>query len=173
MNNKEIEKNNIFNSVEKFLENIFDYLKKENIDVNEFELDHICYRVETADEYVKTKNKLSKVGRLLNEHKVRNRLIASYKLDEPIIFRERKIYVVEVPQPSEHAFYKKGWQHAEFVVEEDFQNFMKKYPAVNFKTDSINKEINPELKIVWGEYAVKFHHQSLEYVVTVLENKHS
>ncbi len=159
----------VFSGVEKFLERIFNFLEKDGIDVSDFNLDHICYRVKTEKEYVEVKGELAKKGILLKEHKVRNRLIASYKLYEPIIFRNRKIEVIEIPQPSDHANYKKGWQHVEFVMGDSFKDFMNKYPKIDFKTESMNKEINPELKVVWGEYAVKFHHQTLEYVVTVLE----
>ena len=159
----------IFNSVESFLEKIFLNLGKDKIDVSDFELDHICYRVETLQEYDKLKKELDKTAKLLGETKVKKRFIATYKLSKPIIFRGRKINLLEIPQPSEHAFYKKGWQHVEFVIEEDFQAFMDKYPNVNFKKENIDKEINPELKIEWNDCAVKFHHQSLEHVVTVLE----
>ncbi len=159
----------IFNSVESFLEKIFLNLEKDKIDVSDFELDHICYRVETMQEYDELKKELGKTAKLLGEVKVKKRFIASYKLSKPIIFRNRKIWIVEIPQPSEHAFYKSGWQHVEFVMKENFQTFMGKYPQIEFQTGSMGKKINPEIKIEWDDCVVKFHHQSLEYVVTVLE----
>jgi len=161
---------NKLNSADKFLEKIFQHLKNDGIDVSNYELDHICYRVETLREYNQMKKELSKIADFLKEIKVRKRLIATYKLHEPIIFRDRKIDVIEVPQPSDHAPYKTGWQHVEFVIDESFENFIRKYPKVKFRTDGMQKEINPELKIGWeNNYVVKFHHQTLEYVVTVLE----
>ena len=156
---------NIFNSVESFLEKIFLNLGKDGINVSAYELDHICYRVETLQQYDKLKKELDKIADLLRENKVRERFIATYKLHKPIIFRDRKIDVIEIPQPSDHISYKTGWQHAEFVIDESFESFMSKYPKVKFTTDGMQKEVNPELKVVWSDYTVKFHHQSIEYVV--------
>jgi predicted metalloenzyme YecM len=34
-----------------FLKKVFAALKKDNINVSEYELDHICYRVETVERY--------------------------------------------------------------------------------------------------------------------------
>ncbi|HIP49287.1 MAG TPA: hypothetical protein EYG92_10035 [Lutibacter sp.] len=106
---------------------------------------------------------------MLNENKVRERLIASYKLYKPIIFRNREIDVIEIPQPSNHNNYTDGWQHVEFVIDESFRGFIKRHPNVNFATDGLQKKINPELKVEWEDCVVKFNHQSLEYIATGLE----
>jgi predicted metalloenzyme YecM len=161
---------NIFNSVEEFLEKVFENLENDGIDVADLELDHLCYRVETMQEYDELKKELENVGKMLGEIKVKQRFIATYKLDEPIIFKGRKISVVEVPQPSEHASYKKGWQHGEFVIGDEFEDFINKYSEIKFVMSGNKDDVNPELKLVWSDdCAVKFHHHSLEYVVTVLE----
>ena len=96
-------------------------------------------------------------------------MIAIYKFDKPIVFNNRKIKIIEVPQPSDHASYKTGWQHVEFVIDESFRGFIKRHPNVNFATDGLQKKINPELKVEWEDCVVKFHHQSLEYIATGLE----
>jgi len=41
----------IFDGIPPFLETIFSHLSEDGIDVSHYTLDHICYRVETMEEY--------------------------------------------------------------------------------------------------------------------------
>lgn len=163
----EVEK--ILGSPKSFLENIFYNLKKDEIDVLDYELDHICYRVETIERNNQLKNELQKIGDLISENKINGRLIPLIKLKDPIIFEDRKIYLVELPQPKEDHHFKEGFEHVEFVISESFDNFMEKYKDLKFKTDGINKEINADIVRQYKDCVVKFHHQSLEYVVKYLQ----
>lgn len=155
----------ILGDVEGFLSEIFSSLASRGIDVSRFELDHICYRVETLEEYAEMNGKLSALGICLGEHQIGGRPIATYKMREPIVFREREIFCVELPSPKSSSPHPRGLEHAEFVIDESFESFMAKYPEVNFETKGMMKKHNPELELEFGRLAVKFHSMALERVI--------
>jgi len=153
-----------------FLDKLFSSLAEVHIDVSTFFLDHICYRVETAEEYERYKNMLADYGTLLSETMVSGRLISTYKLHEPIVYKDRRIPLLELPSPKPGKHYSKGLEHAEFVIDTSFENFMAMYPEVQFETKDLKKEINPDIRISFDGYSVKFHQQSLEEVIKFEQN---
>ncbi len=156
-----------------FLEKVFRTLEENKVDVSSYELDHICYRVETPTRFLQLLDQIAKnYGTLLGTPAmIGGRPIASIKLYEPIKFKDREISVLEFPAPKKGSNYPESYEHVEFVMRESFKDFMRKYPHLNYKTNGMNKEINPELGVKFEGFSVKFHHQSLEYVVTVLEKQ--
>lgn len=152
-----------------FLEKIFNNLENDRIDVSDYELDHICYRVESLERYEFVKKELLKIGDLLLENEVSGRNIAKIKLQKPIVFKSKKIDVVELPQPKEGYEFEEGFEHVEFVISESFEEFMKKYSNIEFKTDGMQKEINADISMQYEDCSIKFHHHTLEYVVKSLE----
>lgn len=166
MNKKNL--NEILGNPENFLKKIFANLEKDKINFSNYVLDHICYRVESLERYDKIKKYLLEIGYLLLENEVGGRLIAKIKLNEPIIFQDRKISLIELPQPN-NAIFSEGFEHVEFVILESFDDFMKKYKNLKFNISGINKEINPDIVKKYDDFCVKFHHKSLEYVVKYLE----
>jgi len=56
--------NKVLWNPEEFLKNIFEKIEEKLIDVSEFELDHICYRVETLGKYLKLKKSLLEIWEL-------------------------------------------------------------------------------------------------------------
>jgi len=101
----------LLGSPSNFLDKLFGYLSEKKIAVSNFELDHICYRVETEERYQALKIALSNLGELLTESQIGGRVIASIKLNDPIIYKNRKIEVVELPAPKQGSFYKEGFEH--------------------------------------------------------------
>jgi predicted metalloenzyme YecM len=153
-----------------FLTKIFSYLQDDNLPVENWELDHICYRVETLERYDFLKKELMEVGELLAVNEIAGRKICTFKLAEPIFYQERKIEIIELPQPKKDKFYQEGFEHIEFVIEDEFETFMNKYPAIKFNIQKMKKEVNPYVKINYeADCTVKFHHHSLEYVVKFLD----
>ncbi len=152
-----------------FLTKIFDLLKQDEIDVTNYELDHICYRVETIERYNDIKSQLNKIGNLLTESTISDRAISTFKLFEPIIHNNLKIWLIELPSPKEENFYGEGFEHVEFVIDSDFESFINKYPSINFDKKGLSKKVNPELRIKYGDVSVKFHHHNLEYVIKYLD----
>jgi len=153
----------------KFLDKVFSFLEEIKIDVSNFELDHICYRVETNYRYQEFKNLLSNFWELLSETKIWWRPISTFKLSEPILYNDRKIYLIELPSPKEWSFYKEWFEHTEFVVNEDLDSFIKKYPNIKFDLKSFSKETNRDVSLKHENIWIKFHENTLEYVIKHLQ----
>ncbi len=156
---------------ELFLDNVFENLESLMIDVKNMEMDHICFRTSSIENYELVKNKFSYIGKPLIESMVGGRPIATYKLDIPIEYKGYIIDIVEVPAPKAGVITVDGFEHVEFVIEESFTDFMSKYPHVNFKTKGISKQFNPEVAINFKDLSVKFHHLTLENVICVEKNE--
>ena len=152
-----------------FLTQIMSSLKQEGIHVENFMLDHICYRVETQERYTRLKREMCKQGKLLLETMIGGRPISTFRLDIPFIFQKHLIYCLELPSPKQSSFYPEGYEHAEFVIPDSFDEFMRKHPRATFNEKARGKKINPDISINYGEHSVKFHHHSLAYVIEYLE----
>jgi predicted adenylyl cyclase CyaB len=150
----------------KFLESLKPSLISTNIDFEGLNLDHLCYRVTSKEEYLWFFENFKNIGKLLVESSVGGRQIATFKLQAPIVWNDLKIDVIELPEPKSVNKYATGFEHAEFVISDDFQIFMKKYSHLDFELDAISKKINPDIRLSFdtGE-SIKFHHQSLESVI--------
>lgn len=156
-----------------FIDEIFKNLENDKIDVSKFELDHICFRVWTLEEYFSYKNKLENISDLLTETTIWGRNISTFKLNNPIIYKNRNIYLIELPSPKKWSNYKSWYEHAEFVIDKSFEEFMQEYKNIKFNEKAINKEINPDIKIDYNWCSVKFHHNTLEYVIQFEQNNNN
>ncbi len=152
-----------------FLDCIFQYLSLKKVDVTNYELDHICYRVETEERYQYLKNKLIGLGELLTESQIGGRAIASIKLTKPILYKNRNIWVIELPAPKKGSFYKEGFEHVEFVIDVPFDTFLKAHPHLDFITKDLKKSVNQGVTLKETDFSVKFHHHTLEYVIRYLD----
>lgn len=152
-----------------FIGNILTELKAKNIDVRKYPLDHICYRTDSIEQYLTLKNKLNQLGELLTESHINGRPIATIKLFEPIVFENRKIYLLEIPSPKIGSYYPAGFEHAEFVIDESLAAFMARYPNIDFDKKGLSKKVNPEVRIKFADFSVKFHLYDLEYVIKYLD----
>ncbi len=153
-----------------FLDQIFSGLADHRIEVTNFELDHICYRTSNLEQYDLIKTKLLEIADLLVESDINGRPIATYKLREPIVYKDRKIYCIEVPAPKSGSPYRAGFEHVEFVIKESFEDFKKRYPNVVFDEKGSKKKVNPDIRLGLGLLSVKFHHQTLEEVIAIEKN---
>ncbi len=152
-----------------FLYNVFQQVDSKGIDIQDYELDHICYRVESDNSYNQICGLLREFANLLSETLIGGRLISTFKLHEPIQYEDRDIYCLEVPAPKEGSFYPQGYQHVEFVVNQELKSFIMMYPEIEFDTRSLHKDVNPDVKLEFANCSVKFHEFPLEYVIEHLE----
>lgn len=152
-----------------FLDRVFSALTVTGINVEPYELDHICYRVAEDSRYDLLKGELLKAGTLLSEKEIGGRAIAVIQLNEPINYHDRQISYVELPRPKAGSSYLEGYEHVEFVIEENLRTFQSRYPTVDFDTSGMNKRINADLRLKFDGFSVKFHEQSLAYVIQYLE----
>ena len=155
-----------------FLKKLFLSLDKSQIDIApHWDIDHLCYRVDSLKRYEELKNSFLSFGKLLIESDVNGRPIATFKLNSPIVFKNWPIDVVELPAPKPSKPTKEGFEHVEVVCDLSFNELEEKYKHLQLDLGGLNKEFNQEFEIVLGERNLKFHHMSLESVIRVEENK--
>jgi len=159
----------ILGSPTAFLNDLFENLNKDKINISECELDHLCYRVETVERYQQLKKEITSIATLLTESPINKRPIATFELDEPIKYQSRQIHLLELPSPKENSFYKEGFEHIEFVVKQSLPDWINLHQNINFDTKGMTKKINPEIRISYGAYSVKFHNFNLAYVIKYLD----
>lgn len=150
-----------------FLEKLLPEIKATGIDVSKFTCDHICYRVSTLEGYEREKENMKSLGVLLSEVPISGRPIASYKLHEPIRFKEHVIPVLELPAPKPGQETRDGFEHIEFATGFHPEQFLELYPQIAFKTTGLQKKFNPEIEVKLASGAVKFHELSLEKVIEI------
>jgi len=157
----------ILEKLQVFLDILFDKLYNFGIDTDQYELDHVCYRVTTLDEYIIMKSKFKNISKLLIESPIQGRLISIWKLFEPIKYKDREIYLIELPMVKINSLYTSGWEHCEFVID-NFNDFQDKYSNIQFDTTGLYKTINSDLRLELGNRMnCKFHLQSLESVINL------
>lgn len=128
--------------------------------------DHLCFRVETVEQYEEYKQILAGAGILLTEALVNGRAIATYRMNEPFRAGNQVVELLELPSPKAGVAYDKGFEHAEFVIKEDFDVFKSRFPQLHF-TKSGSKNINPELCLKTRAGQVKFHYLSLDRIIEI------
>ena len=154
-------------SAYKFLDKIFGKLEESGIQLGSWEIDHLCFRTSSLDNYEEMKKIFSGLGSLLVESDVNGRDIATYKFHEAVIYKNFIIPLVEIPAPKQGRAIDEGWEHIEVVIDISFEELMKKYPHLTFDTKALAKELNPELVLKFEDCSIKFHHQSLEEVIRI------
>ena len=152
-----------------FLNKLFSELDKIKLDLSNNELDHICYRVKTTQEYLELKEQLLLEGKLISDKKINGREICVFELDKPFRFQERAIYLLELPAPKKGSEYKSGFEHVEFVLTEDLRTFMSSRPDLNFNIKGLEKKVNPEIRLNFSFGSIKFHNHNLSYVIRFLD----
>jgi predicted metalloenzyme YecM len=154
-----------------FLEDILERFVAEGFDLEDFiQIDHMCYRTISIDNYKQKKTELKQVGKLLGETMVNNRPISTFRLKIPVIFPPWRIDAIELPAPKEGFSHSEGLEHVEFVLFDDIPTFLKKYKGKPFEMRAADRGINPEIGLKLGDYSVKFHLLNLPTVV-YLEHK--
>lgn len=124
-------------------------------------LDHLCYRTESLDVYHQKVKEFSALGRNLGEMVVERRPIATIALKNIIETGGWVIPFLEIAAPKEGSPYPEGLEHAEFVTVKLVEDFAKDHEDLEFKTDAMDRPINPELKLRSHGISVKFHQLSL------------
>lgn len=148
-----------------FLTRLLKTLANDGLVTDGWPLDHLCYRVETTARYAAMKELLSKNGRCLGEHTIGGRPIATFKLHTPFTFQGRRIDLVELPAPKNGSPYPEGWEHAEFVVDEEPKAFAARLPQLNWDLSGAEKQRNADVRLNYAGFSVKFHRQALEEVI--------
>lgn len=133
-------------------------------------IDHLCYRVSSHFTYKELKLQFAKFGKLLIESEVNGRPISTFKLDSPLYFLNRKVDLLELPAPKPGRPALDGFEHIEVVCDLPFNDILLQYNGLELDEGGLKKEFNAELEIKLDGMSIKFHHLSLESVVTLEKN---
>jgi len=153
---------------ESFLKQLLVEMESLRLPVSTLKADHLCFRVETPEQYEIYKLALQVENTLLIESIVNGRPIATFQLKEPFQVQNQKIELVELPAPKPGFPYPLGFEHAEFVIQESFDVFAARFPDLKFSKAG-NPNMNPELCLKLTAGQVKFHHLSLARVIEIEE----
>ena len=155
-----------------FLEQLFKKITASGIEIaSHWDIDHLCYRVDSLDRYQELKHLFEAFSTQLIESDVNGRPIATFKLNSSIKFKDFSIDVVELPAPKPSKPTKEGFEHIEIVCDVPFNELEEKYRHLKLDLGGLKKDFNQEFEIDLGERNLKFHHMSLESVIRVEENK--
>jgi len=130
-------------------------------------MDHVCYRVETKDQYREMLGKCANIGILLGESEVNGRMIATFELNKYLQSAGWVVPYLELPEPKDGSLYPEGLEHAELVVIGSLERFLKRHEQLPFSYGGIGKSINPEAGLKTADISVKFHEQQLGAVVRI------
>ena len=177
---------NLLEQTPNFLRAIEAWLLEKDLDVSQYQADHICWRTETMEEYSNLVSALRSTEdyTLLIESEIGGRSIATFQMKDGISFENRTVDVVEIPAPKNKSPYKNGLEHVEYVVasgkeyspknddthQSTLQALMRKHPDIEWITKAQDKDINPDVSTKielpdFGSCGVKFHLNSLADVI--------
>ncbi len=150
-----------------FLESSWKRLSRYHKELKPLSIDHLCYRTTSPTHYEQTKRYFGELGIELIESMIAGRPIATFKLHEPIHFRGFQIDLVEVPAPKEGKATKDGLEHFEFVIPYHFDWVRELFKNEKISEKGTAKQLNPEIEVSFEDFAIKFHHKSLEEVIAI------
>ncbi len=154
-----------------FLDDILSRVEAQGFDTGDFsQIDHMCYRTTSMENYLQKKDELASVATLLGETTVNHRPISTFRLHKPVIHGQWRIDAIELPAPKAGKDLPEGLEHIEFVLFDDIPTFLNKYEGKPFQLQAADRGINPEVGLKLNEYTVKFHLLNLPTVV-YLEHK--
>lgn len=165
-------KKDFYAQAEAFLRHLFVQVQENGIELKpHWSIDHLCFRVQSLESYERHKVAFAQFGRMLIESEVNGRMIATYKLSEPVIHGNHRIDVVELPAPKAGKKTIEGFEHVEVVVDEPFEKLMAKYSYMDLDSGGLKKAFNQELEVQMDGCALKFHPLALESVIELEKNQ--
>lgn len=151
-----------------FLKSLFQEMKDGGIKLeSHWDIDHVCYRSDSLENYHELKCSFEAFGRLLIESVVNGRLISTFKLFRPLECSGWRIDLVELPAPKAGKTTKAGFEHIEIVCDVPFDEIIQKYSHLKMDKKGLSKDYNQELEICLAEKNLKFHHSSLVSVINL------
>jgi len=154
-----------------FLDKLIGDIEEKGIDISSFNLDHFGYQCFSNEDYDKLKPEFEKIANLVSENLVGGRRVGIFKLNAPLEYKNWKIPAVELVAPKEGQNCPSALEHAEFVIDEDFDSFVKKYPNFSWDLTAVNQPTFPMVKLKLSEYTqAKFHYKPVLEIVEAEKN---
>ncbi|WP_324683860.1 VOC family protein [Bibersteinia trehalosi] len=86
------------------------------IDLSQFEIDHLAVRMNQLETAKIWREMLLTDATILKESEVNGRLIGLFILNQPPMFCEQSVSIIELPFPKGKNYPQEGWEHIEIVV---------------------------------------------------------
>lgn len=132
-------------------------------------IDHIGYRASSGEDYEAKKRNLMAQSQAYLETKPHGRLNTKCRLKESATVDGFSFDLIEVASPKEGTPFSGVLDHIEFVVPENFIEFVERYTAI-WSGSEDNGPFNRTVFIATSFGYVKFHERSLDEVIR-LEGK--
>lgn len=161
----------ILGNVTSFVNEILEKLRKTGLDIDDFEIDHLCYRVENIQQYNKMKKEMMKFTKAYSEKIHHGRHFSHFILKKPLKIGTYEINVLELPSPKPDRHFKKGLEHLEMVVGSKFNEFVKKNSALWSGRDDSGPFNQPVFITFENGISVKFHQFALVDVLKMEKAK--
>lgn len=140
-----------------FLDKLTEKIAELKIDLAGAKLDHIAYQAATFEEYDKLKTELVQIATLIREPIVNGRRVAVFKYNEPQIYKDQQFEAMELIEPRKEENRPSAFEHAEYLLPISLEDFITKYPNINWNTENLNRKEFPMLKIkLADDIQVKF-----------------
>jgi len=148
----------ILDTYHSFISGILTGIISFGIDVTDLDMDHIGYQASSNEDYDFSKKEFDTIGDLVSEKIVGGRRVGIYKLKIPLRYEQYVNEAIELVAPKEGQICPSGLEHVEFVLKDDFDSFMAKYPNVVWDTTAVNQPMFPMIKLKLTDTTqVKFH----------------
>jgi predicted metalloenzyme YecM len=156
----------ILDNYQQFLKAITTKLAELKIEVGNYELDHIGYQASSNADYDMLLAELDSIATRAAEVLVGGRRVSIYKLNQQLQFENYKISALEIVAPKDGQIVASSLEHVEFVINEDFTEFMAKYPQIKWDTSAIAQDNFPMVKLKLDDnLQVKFHKTNVLAIV--------
>lgn len=153
-----------------FLDELFERISDHGIDISEYELDHIGYQADSDADYDRLIPEFLKIGDQVHENLVGGRKVSIFKLSKPLKYENFIITAAELVAPKKGQKCVSSFEHVEFVIDEKFADFMKRYPLINWDTTAANQPNFPMIKLQLDEHMqVKFHYEPVLQIIRNLK----
>lgn len=145
-----------------FLDRFFQKVEEAGINITGLQLDHIAYYTASREEYDELKPEFEALGNFDHEAIISNRRVGVITLYEPFVYKDYKIEAAELIEPKEGETHSSGWEHAEFVTDENYNEILAKYSNVKWETGSMNRPIYSHITAILDtDLKLKFHDKSI------------
>jgi predicted metalloenzyme YecM len=159
------------NDLTKFLDKFTSRVGESNIDVSNYNMDHVAYLASSANDYEEVRDELLSEGSLVHEPIIGGRRVGMIKLNKPIAYKGNNIIALEIVENKPEQVCKSGWEHAEYVVNESFDELMSKYPNLDWDRSSADRDIWAHLKLKLSDsIQLKFHKMNILETIELDKN---
>ncbi|OOF77060.1 metalloprotein [Rodentibacter caecimuris] len=102
--------------LEEFERKIQELANMMEINLFDYEIDHLALRVNSEQKAKNWLTHLLKCGRILSDNIINGRPIYLIQLDKPLAFARQFVDVIELPFPKNKQYPQETWEHIEIVV---------------------------------------------------------